>query len=254
MITFWIIAFIFVTIISLVLAYRSMKDYQELPAANVEYGLFLIRNKRTLNLEYLKKLHELTLGQKATFSLERLYKGRDQALTLYLPKTLVTNIPELELLELEEYIDQETDPVALKTSRTNKPNLDSTIVWMISAKNNPQKELLIGPTFLHSIDLDEQQQFFFQVVCQPQPADKKGLGSWIFQVTIRVIVSDSDPNKRINLAKEVEKNIQDTTGLTKQLRNQSNSELFKTYLNRSLIPKEVSKFYLRASEIIGLLN
>lgn len=102
-----------VVIISFLLAYWSMKDFKVAPkGAKSSYGLFLIRNTSGLTPEVL---HSIMNAQKdVIISLERLFKGTEAALAIYAPTSvLMPFLQNLNLLELEDYVDIETSSISL---------------------------------------------------------------------------------------------------------------------------------------------
>lgn len=229
MFMFWIAIFLIAIVISSLLAYRSMKNLQDIPAPGLPYGLFLIRNKAVFNKETLEKLYVWSLNLKATFSLEKLFRGSQSAFVVFAPLGIVEFLPELQLLQLENYL----------------PKVSDSFVWQISPKLSPKK-LVVGEAFLKKVNLSEQQQFFWQVVCFPQ---KKG---WL-QVTIRAMVVDQEQMKRIELAKAIDKHISDSTGLIKQ-RGEINSNLYDNFEKRAVTKKEVEPFLLSVQEVLTSLG
>src|ERR1044071_4017614 len=97
----WVIAFFIIILISSVLAYRSMRDYEEFPDILSLNSLYFIGNPAGLSPEMMKKLHNFFLIRKHFFSLEKLIKGHDKARVLYGPRDLGKDFPELNLVEIE---------------------------------------------------------------------------------------------------------------------------------------------------------
>ncbi len=229
MLMFWAAILLAAIIISSLLAYRSMKNFQDTPVLNLPYGLFLIRNKAVLSQETLEKMHAWAANLKVIFSLEKLFKGPQSALVIFAPLGIAEFLPELQLLQLENYLPQVSD----------------TFIWQISPKPNPKK-LVINAAFLKEVHLSQDQQFFWQVVCAPQ---KKGL----FQVTIRAMVVDQKQIGRVELARTIDKHILDTTGLIKQ-REQTNSDLYDDFERRVVVKKEAQPFLLSTQEVLASLG
>ena len=123
----WIILFILVLIISYVLAAKSMKDFTQTPAS-YEYGLFLIRQTRSLNEPLLNLIRQDLQQTDLAVSFERLFKGRQKALAVFGPRIILSKFSErLNLLELEDYT-----------------NVDKSLVtgWEVEVKNSQQIPLL----------------------------------------------------------------------------------------------------------------
>ncbi|EKD84968.1 MAG: hypothetical protein ACD_38C00123G0003, partial [uncultured bacterium] len=86
----WLILFLLIIGISFILAFRSMKDYQEIPkASKVEYGLFLIRRTDSFDAGVLGSIGKFMLDNSLIISLERLFKGNKAALTIFGPKEIL---------------------------------------------------------------------------------------------------------------------------------------------------------------------
>lgn len=178
----WIVLFLLIVAISFVLAYRSMKDYQEIPhQSQVEYGLFLVRRPENFNQDFLDRLSKLLVKEGLIVSFERLFKGSQAALTVYGPKKVLEEfIGELNLLELEDYI-----------SSLDQNHLS---VWEMGVKENTKpKTLNIENIFTDLARLGNEDQFFWQVVLGPKQKGK------LFTSQIRAVVYSKDPQKRQEL-------------------------------------------------------
>src|SRR5437879_11025899 len=100
----WLLILVLALAISIFLTARSMRGthFDQTPKEN--QALFLIRNSQALNSELLTKLHQFSFERNFTFSLERLFKGPESALVIYGSRELEGLLPELGLLELEDYL------------------------------------------------------------------------------------------------------------------------------------------------------
>ncbi len=244
----WVLLFVIIIAASAFLAFRSMRNYQEMPHPERGYSLFLIRNKNEFNLDLLNKLHYLFQSTDSFFSLERLFKGTQSALLIYGPKSTLVTVPQLNLLELEDYLDNELgeEPFSNLQKKINK---NQSYTLTVEPKNNPKKHLNVKNGFLKLLELFPDQYFFWQLVCFPV----KGEGSR-FQVTVRAIVADSDLHRRVELVKKMTAHMTEFTGLSVDNKNQTPSALYDSFRNRTLIPKEVSAFVLDSQEVINLLS
>lgn len=247
----WVVLFILIVIISFYLAWRSMRGYQEAPDelsdANTSFAPFYVSDSKTFNLNSLAKLHAFSESSGYILSLERLFKGKDSALIIYGPETMPETFPELKLVELEDYLQNPTDS---KTSVFNekKVSLNQSYSWTIEPKNNPKKSLIIKPGFLKSLELENEQRFFWQSVIAPIK------GTNIFQTTIRAMVVDNNPVKKIELAKKMDLEIENYTGLAKKNSPSSNAQVFDSFVKRAITPKEVASFMVSAEETFKLLG
>ncbi len=244
----WAILFIVVVIISAVLALRSLKDYQETPLQNLGYGIFYIRNLKNFSLDTLKKIYQFSLKNDCLISFERLFKGKESVLIIFAPRSITSLFPELSFLELEDYLipaKQQLNPSLDMGGK--KINLNQVLPWIIESKNNSKKPLIVKQGFLKQIDIKDNQRFFWQIVTFPLKQENK------VQVTIRAMAVDSDPISRVELAKTLDAEIINSTGLSRKVKQPPQQSLYESYRERTLIPKEVSSFNLDLEELFQLL-
>ncbi len=235
----WVILFIIIFVSSTYLAWKSMKDFQEVPISNFGYTLFLIRNPHSLDLD---KLYKFALDGDFIFSLERLFKGEESALVIYAPNHLANSLQELDLVPLEDYLSPPQTPPNPKTVSVN-----DSYTWMIEPKI--ENGLDIKQDFLKEPPLNESNRFFWQIVASPI----NGI-THKFQVTIRATVTETIPQKKIELAKKIDQYIQEKTGLKKQEKNIGTSFIYEAFRARNLVPQEVAPFILTQQELSDLLN
>lgn len=179
----WLALFFLVIAISFILALQSMREYQEIPLkSKEEYSLFLIRNIANFDAEHLGSLRESLESDGLLISIERLFKGRKAALTIFGPKRILeTFMADLSLLELEDY-----------TLNLNSTDMH---IWEMGTKEKDQKDENLPAIFKNLPSLSEEEQFFCQVVL-----GAKSGRSEIFQSQIRGAVYSKDPLKRRELA------------------------------------------------------
>lgn len=258
-ILFWIIGLTIVIALSFYLAIRSMKDFKETPHKNIEFTNFYIKNFLILDPALINKIHNLLLKSGAICSFEKLIKGNEVAMVIYCPVSIKNELPELELVELEDYLAVPPKEGEPQTEDPKKFELNKSFAWTISTKNNDKKKLEVTTNFLKMLDLKEDQKFCWQIVCHPisklkKDDDQSGKEMGQFQVTIRCMVLDPDPVKRVELAKKMDEEIFNSTGLTKEARQNTTQQIFNDYQKRAFIPKEVSKFILDSEEIYSLIR
>jgi hypothetical protein len=234
----WFGIFIVVLGIALFLAYRSMRDYQEIPkVSKLPYGLFLISQSNLLQKETLQQLYQITKKYQAIISLERLTKGNQTAFAIYGPKNLVQAMGQLKLVELEDY---------LGSSGPKQVQPDQTYSCVYTSRK--EKEEIVENGFLDSIILEEDQQLFWQIVCLPDEREST------FQVTVRLMMVDADPTRRIQTAKKIDEAISNKTFLAKQDRDATSGQLYESYKARTLVPHTTSKFTVSAQKVFELLD
>lgn len=243
----WIIIFVIIILISSVLAYRSMKDYEEVPDDAVLMSVFYIRSPENFKAEVLRKLYEFLLPRREFFSIEKLYKGKEKALVLFGPRDLTNLLPELNLIELEDYLVGEGESY-LGEDTDKKVDVNRSITWLVEPKNNSKRQIHAG-SGLNDITVGETQNVFIQAVCFPEKESPEP----VFQTTWRIMVADKDSIDRVALAKKAETAFASATGLNKSSDPYPESKRFESFKQRSLVPKEVAPFPMVAGEIAGIL-
>lgn len=244
----WIVLFFIIILVSAVLAFRSMRDYEEFPDSIATNTLFYIANPQKFNEASLGKLHDFFWDRKQFFSLERLNKGQERALAFFGPKELPEILPELKLIEIEDYVSDLTI-LDVKSDSEKTVSVNESLTWLLEPKSVLKKSLHVGSE-IKEIKLAQNQKFFMQIVCLGENTG----GKKDFQVSLRVMVVDPDPVERVLLAKRVSEILETATGLKKHADNFPETKRFDSYKQRSLIPKEVSGFPLDAQEILALLS
>lgn len=221
-----------------------MRDYEEFPDTLGLNSLYFIGNPQSLTAEVVKKLHTFFLSQKQFFSLEKLIKGKEKARILYGPRDLSKDFPELNLVEIEDYLESENEYDA---ESEKKVNVNESLSWLIEPKNNSKKGLVVNDE-LKNLTVGEEQKVFIQSVLMPVSNPEL-----VFQSTLRVMVVDANPIKRVELAKKINKLIGTATGLNKHEDDYPETKKYESYKLRSIIPKEVTEFPLSGDEIISLV-
>lgn len=237
--------FFIIILVSAVLAFRSMKDYEEFPGSENINSLFFVANLQNFTENSLKKLHKSLLSSKQFFSLERLNKGRERVLVIFGPREIPEILPELKLVEIEDYL---ADPNSLEQKPDKKVSVNHALTWLVEGKPN-KKPLHIGEE-LKNLDLEKNQQFHIQIVAIPEAA---ATDLEKFQSTIRVMVVEDDSFKRVALAKILTQGLEQATGLNRHQDNFPEQKKFESFKQRSLVPKEVTPCSLSCQEIYALL-
>lgn len=249
----WVILLIILLGASLILAFYSMRSYQEIPAALSSYSLFLVRNKQAFNTQMLDKIHQLTAPDQASFSLERLFKGNESVLVIFGPVNLIRQLPELDPLELEDYLQTDSNsPSSMEGLRPTKISVNDSFTLTIVPKGSSKKSLLAKSDFLKMLNLEPEQYFFWQIVASPLVKRSQKDPRSLFQVTIRAMVVDKNAAKKIDLAKKIDQEINRATSLTSQKRSQTSQSYFLSFTKRAIIPKEVAEFSLHSEELVSL--
>ena len=224
-----------------------MRDYEEFPDSQSLNTLFYIGNPQNLTAQVLKKMHDFFLAQKQFFSLEKLTRGKEKARVIFGPRDMAKNFPELNLVEIEDYLADEGG--FLSEDFDKKVNVNQALSWLIEPKNNPKKQLHIGDE-LKNLTVEENQKVFIQAVLMP--VEKQG--NTVFQSTLRIMVTDPDPIKRVELSKKIKQIISEATGLNKHEDTFPETKKYESFKQRSLIPQEVAGFPFSGEEILALIS
>lgn len=214
----WLALFVLVIVISFVLAYQSMSDFQEIPSGqrNEEYGLFLIRLHAGLKLSVLSSIHQDIVREGLIISLERLFKGRKSALVIFGPRQILLKYAHLlSLLELEDYTNVERDLVQ---------------AWEVDVKKAD------GPKF--NFYLAEDEQVWWQMTLKAEKME--------FISQIRAVIFAKDPGRR----KDLSESLKEALGFAKIPKPFSSSQIFDFYHQRSISLKDAQ--HLRAEEIVKM--
>lgn len=232
----WFVLFLLIIGISFVLAFRSMKDYQETPKNfKSEYGLFLIRHPDRFNANVLDAIGQSILEEGLIISIERLFKGKQAALTIFGPKKILDRFTEsLNLLELEDY--------------ANALDHKDISVWEVGVKGAKDFKFdSPNNIFKNLSELKEEEQFFWQMVLGVRK-EKEGLS---FQAQIRAVIYSKDPERKkmlISLLQTAEQG-----ELTKVPKPFSDEQMMVFYKLRSFA-KDSSSPILDAEGVIRLLR
>lgn len=196
----WLILFILVILISLLLAYLSMKDYREIPSLKKDFSLFLIRKTKTLDKDNLNLLLGEFVKSNLNISFERLIRGSESALVVCGPFELLNKFKDsFDLLELEDY----TNVLASDISS-----------WEVGIKNNGN-----FPSFPH---LSDSEQIWWQVILTPT-----------LKANIRAVVVSKDSLRREKIADEFLKDLK-SKSFFRIPKSFSNAQILDFYKNRSL--------------------
>lgn len=229
----WVAFILIVGGVSFWLALRSMKGYEELPKANLVYNLYLVRTPEKFTQDTLSKIYNLSLQKQSQISLERLIRGNDRVLILFMPEDIIYSFPELSLLPIEDYIG-------------GTVSLEQSYVWSIE---NSKNHFDIKPDFLDPANFSGDELFSLQVVAFPE----KGKNN-IFQVTLRGLVSYPEAYKRVELVKQVQGLIFQNSSLKKPEKNINSGILFKNFFKRTFVPREVAKAQISSEQLYNLLR
>lgn len=258
----WLALFLIIIIISFVLAYNSMKDFEEIPH-HATQSIFLIRNIAALNYGLFNNLHQELLKNQSVISVERIFKGSKAAYILVGPKNLETLLPELNLLELEDYAEESA----------------GMIVWDLIGKDkikfhlNTEEQLA---NFSESLPtLTDAEQLWLQLIIKPEKGniwqklgDKKLLKDQtadpaikeyalekedkvLFTADIRLALKAEEPR-----LKELVDSLTNLSGgnLVKLPRPLSTTEMFNLYKKRGFFKDGKDGMYLTGDEIVSLLT
>ncbi len=274
----WAILFLIIITISAVLAYKSMKDYQQKPAVRSgEYTLFLIRNSNTLP-QILDSLHDAILKSGQMVSLERLFKGKKSALVIFGPKNILkTFADQLNLLELEDYTNVDPNLVTawevgtkdlaafhlgdIRVFEANTPDLlpEEQLWWQLVLNG---KEGVLWPNLdkktglVDLLSANKSYQLNLQKILTLDPKLKKVAlarnQQKIFHTQIRAVLVTYEDSRRQLLTSFL------TTlsggKLVKIPKPYTTRQILKVYGQRSKIPASISSLVLTTDEVLKLVG
>lgn len=232
---FWIILFLLIVGISFVLAFRSMKDYQEIPETKrLEYGLFLIRQTEKFTASTLDSIGELLIDAGLIISIERLFKGTQAALTIYGPKVIMGKFtPVFNLLELEDY--------------ASGFDIGDISIWEVGQRDQKKHSEGFNSIFQNLSQMGQDDHFCWQVVLGP----KKEKGNISFKTQIRAVVYSRDSEKKKTLTSILgELKLGELTKIPKPF---STEQMMDFYKLRSL-SKDSNGPVLDSAGVINLLK
>lgn len=249
----WVGLFAIIILVSLILAFRSMRDYAEMPVhSDTHYSLYLIKNEAGLNEETLTSIDQVINQKRLIVSFERLYKGSKQALVVYGPVVILKQFATtLDLMELEDYSLKYNDPLpsgilSWEISSHNFRGIDKPIVSQET--NKPIIDLA-------NIPLSDYEELWWQLVMQPK-CEKNGLQP-LFKALIRVTVIANDDNKAQEIKSKLDLQVK-TTNLVTIPQSYSTAQMIKLYQKRSLPQKPLDKdggnFILVLEDVKDLLG
>lgn len=246
----WYLGLLISAMIAWFLAWRSMRDFQEeVLNKEADYELFLISNTQKLTQPVFSSLIDSLKGY--IFSFEIVQKGNGVVLIGFFPRFIKAQFPSLGLLEIEDYILGSKEQV--KSELAGKQiTVDDSFTWTLKSKKSKQKLdfslKLENKPFKKSnfkFELDDDQYAAWQVVSIPSE-DK-------LQITPRLIVRETSPQRKIELIKQVKKTVELQSSLINSP-SLLHAGVYEDYKNRSLIPKQVISFSVSREELYQFLH
>ncbi|MBI4038158.1 hypothetical protein HY387_00690 [Candidatus Daviesbacteria bacterium] len=223
----WFVLFFVIIAASFVLAYFSMKDFEEIPEPREAFGLFLIKTPQNLTTRLLDSLFLKSAHQGHVISLERLFKGEKSALLIFGHKDTLNEFSELNLLELEDYTTKD---------------LSTLMAWEMTKTNSLEEA---GEVFGNFPPLKNEEQFWWQVLIRPHPSK-----DW--QGKLRAIVLSPDEYRRKKLTESLQQTLS-AAKLVKQPRPLTSQQIYDSFMRRSISPMP-QLMSLTTKEIMHLLG
>lgn len=247
----FILTLVFIGVISFILAWRSMGGFEEEPKNSKSYSMYWVKNISLFNSQTVHKLYDCVNSVHGVCSFERLFKGNQSALVLFAPSQIVSCVPELELVEIEDYLQ----PIHMKMSSqptTTKIHVNTVLGWGVDITNQTNKTTGF---IWQNMPLEEGQQLFWQIVALPLKSRKESRNAPPrFQVTLRCLVVDPKPQDRINLAKRIDAYLGQYLGVRKECTRLSTRAIFESFIKRSFFPKQVKPSLVDSLQIVHLLG
>lgn len=229
---FWVLLFILVVLISFFLAMQSMRNFREVPQAQEkDYGLFLIRKTINITTDFLDQLHTQILKEGFIVSFERLFKGSESTLVLFVPRKIAQNyLTSLDLIEIEDYTDvPKEDILGFEMGTKSSGN-----------KNNKNLQNFFG----NFPKLADDETVWWQLIIM---AKKESF----FEVCPRVIVKGRD----LIRAAEIENKLHHLAGgfLIKIPKPYSIGQILQFYKQRN-IGKDLHNPTFTSNEVLNLIR
>lgn len=226
-----ILVLLILAAIAFAVAWFSMSDFLDFPNRKY-FGVFLVRNINELTPSMLQRIEKLSnqLSRKydpMVISFERLHKGGDKALAICMPQDMVAQLPELNLLELEDYSEK------VFMSRVLSYDLSLT-----------SSKFSLSDFRFENITLEPDEHLFFQIVTSPFKGSS--------QTSFRVAIVATDSGRRIAIAKKLEQDLR-KMNLIKSKVKQSSLKNFESFKKRGVVPREVKKLSLTNEELLKIL-
>ncbi len=220
----WFGIFASIIFVSFILAFISMRNFREIPEKKVEYSLFLVGNPKALTNEIIAFLHKETSNSGLVLSIEKLFKGKKEAVIIFGPKQILEKLKGLDLLELEDYV---------------KFDENSIIAWEMGIGSGKKSE--IANFFTPLPELLDLEQVWWQVSLLAE--NKKPF----FRAQIRVVVISPDEKRR----KALGQIIQNIGGeyIVKLPQAYSSLQILSLYNQRSVQPKHKFPLILGFEEV-----
>lgn len=152
-------------IISLILAYISLTNYQYQPAdAQESYGLFLVQKSHLVDERAIGELYLKLQPKKLMVSFERLFKGGKRALVVYGPLSVFRDFQDRwGLVEIEDY--------------SLTAHLDHITLWEMKARTLPKRVWAVSSLVSEGALLSVEEQFWWQVILKPEDRKEAFLSS-----------------------------------------------------------------------------
>lgn len=220
----FLILFFSVILISLILAYLSMKNFEQSPKDfSLDNGLFLIRKPSALTADIFDTLHQMIEREGLIISVERLFKGRESAMVLYGPAKVFEALKStLDLLELEDY--------SRKVSEAS--------IWQMGTRLKNRQ--LDGSLYLDLPKLENEEQVWWQIVLKAQKSS-----GFRAQIRVAVLISNEARRKEISEALQAQKG-----SLIKIPQPLSSMQMIDSYRKRSIL--EENNIKLTGQELARL--
>jgi hypothetical protein len=225
-----------------------MVKFEEAERLVASQSLFLVRSLGEFNEKTLTRLYDWATSKDLFFSIERLFKGNEQALVLYGAEDLPEVFPELDLLELEDYLIPGQTPSPKKTTFTQILGFDIPI----SGKHG-----FVRSSFLHNLEIEPTEQLFWQIVTNPVPVpeEDRRLGQVTphFEVVVRTLMVAESSQKRVELARRILELLNKDFGFTENIKPVASRIIFDDYILRNFTEQKGNHF-LNSQELLAMLD
>lgn len=197
----WLLLVALTLVISFILALRSMSNYLHLPQNMAKnYSLYLVKNPKNISID--------KFAGSSFFSMEKLFKGGNNALVIFIDKEGARNFKAADVLELEDY------------TKAAWGEGVKVISWVLGVKPGLTTRSAVWPS------LSGGEQLWLQLTAMPAGKGK-------FKAILRLICLYNDPGRLEELQLEVEQTLKDM-GLLQVPVPLKNQDILKQFVARAL--------------------
>lgn len=232
----WVIIFLIIVASSTLLSvWRYVALTTRVEDLKAPTSLFVVQNKSILTSVLLEGILS-ELPQNTTMSLEMLKRGQDQALVVAIPRWIISNHPEIKILEIEDYL----------------PTLPTTNQTVFCLQFADPKLKVLSLNFLQdifsSLQLNSRESLFVQLIIRPVTRTAPELDA-----NIRVIISSAGPGRSQQIKQQFLELLNQKSSLIRNPLDQNAAEILSHFRARTYAKHEFIFMHLSPTEVTYFL-